>query len=1797
MAVDTAWDVLIVNATNLSTVAYVPRYEALQISNRMDAAGFGTLQVDFDDPFLATFYAANSSKYPWEGNYAVQVVRSGSVAMTFIIEESEVQYSGDRRLVTMAGRGLAATLEWAVVLPEGWDESDADPDDPSRVTTMGRGFGDTGTEAELEAGTYSVNDPHYPAYGGAAFVHLFKEADTGNAQTANVNYSRAVGSAERAQAVTWPLALSPNLSITADSNDDAWTDTDEYPVDEVNYLFEIPTGITMLDALKQLTAITANAQWRVTPTGLVLFAKTLGTDRTSSVLLTVPNAITSTRQFRRNDLRTNVISSNGFDVERHSGNATLTSTNPNVGYGRREAFIGHDHADGASNLDGAKQALEKIKDPLDEFVFQYVETATTRAWLDFDVSDTVRIEYEAGVYQNRQIVGLAASFSNNGVVTEIAIGDVVDGAIGRIEKKNTTGQFSDQIQLIDFKGSRLPDPPTDLQTDIRQGGPFNSGVSVSWTAPTGWESLISHYEVDVAPTGKRRDGTTDYEGVNITNVSGDNITTGSPMEYDDQSVTLETVGTAVLINGLGRPDGQYQAKVRSVTPAGKTSADSVSATFALETFDVTMMSGHIASGNYAAGSAGWAITAEGAVEFESGKFRGDISGASGTFTDTLSGATISGGTITIGASSSAVFKVDTDGNMWLGHASYGSSAPFRVSNAGQVWATNLTITGTQSSINMNNGRFSVDTSGNVIAKSLTLGDQGYNNSMVMGGAGAVNIVIESTAYAGYEDSTALEWRASDNFTNELCRLVGGEITTGKFGFRLRAGSNNEVRVTSGAGTEGVYLWANETGTDKIKLYAGSVIELYANSGVLITDTNASKSANHLVNDGGDLYWGTTQLGGGGTSDHGSLTGRDDDDHTQYVLVDGTRAITGDLTVGTSNAQILGPASGSHDTGEVSYSFKDDPDTGFYRSNHNTFHAATAGATRMTWAADGNVGIGATPLYPFHVLTSGTAGIAQFESANVGLHVKQQDTGTLSLVGYDRATSGYNALRFRTSSSGNHLYIREGATVQVGVGNLDPQYTLDVTGTLRVTGATTLSSTLTIGASNEGHDVKFWGTSAGAFMLWNESENQLDFSGADIEMTDSSMVTFGNSSDLQIYHRPASGPPSNAEEHSFIQHMGGGDLWIRTLGSGEDLYLNAYDSLYLGTGSAGATRMTINSSGNIAITGTLNATTGPIYVQSQEVWHAGNDGADSGLHADLLDGQHGSYYTNHTTEAIQDIVGAMVAGNTETGITVTYSDIGNNIDFALSSEYIQDIVGAMVSGNTETGITVTYQDVGGTLDFAVDSTSHDHHGTYLRLDITSSQTVQGNVTLDHLYNPTNDTYDIGSTSVRWRDIHVGEVKNVDAIRAPASGGLGLRVNNSSSDSFTIDSSGNITMATAAVKVRIGDNPYPANNLKFEVYHNTASQWAALFNQDHASGYGVLIEGDSASTHPLFKVVSGTTQRFRVCGDGKVSIGGDVSPDYTLDVQGTGRFDSDLSVGGTITGNLAVTHNASTNVNYAVPFLYLEGDSAYIQRDTSLSYNPNTNRFSASGYYAGTSSATSSPFQSTNTNTSYTGTMNQLWCYRTGSNDYFFARWWSGPSNAADSEFKFYGTGWAYADGGWGTPANDYAEYFEWEDGNPSDEDRRGICVTLVGNKIRPAVEGEEIVGVVSAVPGFVGGSQDGQWQDKYLRDDYRSYILEDVEMVRWATGEEGEEDADHSYPVDSVPEGVVVPDDAVQYTSAERIRNPDWDESLEYVARRERKEWSPIGMMGQLRVRKGQPTRSSWIKIQDISDAVEEWLVR
>ena len=94
---------------------------------------------------------------------------------------------------------------------------------------------------------------------------------------------------------------------------------------------------------------------------------------------------------------------------------------------------------------------------------------------------------------------------------------------------------------------------------------------------------------------------------------------------------------------------------------------------------------------------------------------------------------------------------------------------------------------------------------------------------------------------------------------------------------------------------------------------------------------------------------------------------------------------------------------------------------------------------------------------------------------------------------------------------------------------------------------------------------------------------------------------------------------------------------------------------------------------------------------------------SGLTATVSSGIATVSLGGKTNEEIQDIVGAMFSGNTETNITVTYQDSDGTIDLVadqLTTEQVQDIVGGMFSGNTETNITATYQDSDGTIDLEV-----------------------------------------------------------------------------------------------------------------------------------------------------------------------------------------------------------------------------------------------------------------------------------------------------------------------------------------------------------------------------------------------------------------------------------------------------------------------------------------------------------------
>lgn len=77
------------------------------------------------------------------------------------------------------------------------------------------------------------------------------------------------------------------------------------------------------------------------------------------------------------------------------------------------------------------------------------------------------------------------------------------------------------------------------------------------------------------------------------------------------------------------------------------------------------------------------------------------------------------------------------------------------------------------------------------------------------------------------------------------------------------------------------------------------------------------------------------------------------------------------------------------------------------------------------------------------------------------------------------------------------------------------------------------------------------------------------------------------------------------------------------------------------------------------------------------------------------------------EAIADKIGGIIQGSGST--TVTYDDVADTITISSTgktTEEIQDIVGGMMSGNTEAGITVAYEDGDGTVDFTVSLSSFD-----------------------------------------------------------------------------------------------------------------------------------------------------------------------------------------------------------------------------------------------------------------------------------------------------------------------------------------------------------------------------------------------------------------------------------------------------------------------------------------------------------
>ena len=110
------------------------------------------------------------------------------------------------------------------------------------------------------------------------------------------------------------------------------------------------------------------------------------------------------------------------------------------------------------------------------------------------------------------------------------------------------------------------------------------------------------------------------------------------------------------------------------------------------------------------------------------------------------------------------------------------------------------------------------------------------------------------------------------------------------------------------------------------------------------------------------------------------------------------------------------------------------------------------------------------------------------------------------------------------------------------------------------------------------------------------------------------------------------------------------------------------------------------------------------------------------------------------------------------------------------------------------------------------------------------------------------------------------------------------------------------------------------------------------------------------------------------------------------------------------------------------------------------------------------------------TSFASVLLDLRCARAASTAYDLLQGRSGGTS--DTEFRVRGDGAVTSDNGFDGSGADYAEYFEWSDGNSDSQDRTGYTVVLDGEKIKLATSDDaaaNVIGAVSVNPSVVGDS--------------------------------------------------------------------------------------------------------------------------
>ena len=198
------------------------------------------------------------------------------------------------------------------------------------------------------------------------------------------------------------------------------------------------------------------------------------------------------------------------------------------------------------------------------------------------------------------------------------------------------------------------------------------------------------------------------------------------------------------------------------------------------------------------------------------------------------------------------------------------------------------------------------------------------------------------------------------------------------------------------------------------------------------------------------------------------------------------------------------------------------------------------------------------------------------------------------------------------------------------------------------------------------------------------------------------------------------------------------------------------------------------------------------------------------------------------------------------------------------------------------------------------------------------------------------------------------------------------------------------------------------------------------------------------------------------------------------------------------------------------------------------------------------------------------------------------------------FRVDGEGTVYTETGVFSNRTGYAELFEWADGNKKNENRNGFVVaTDEKGMLIPATEEDQAIGVITESAAIVGNAGWNTWKNKFYYGEDKEAAKIKYKVVEWVD----DVGVLHSYYLNTLDKDFALPENAIIYETDEngsdmhmKQMNDMFDQHQEYQDRRDR-GWAVVSMIGTTTLWKGQMVNPNWIKVKNINDDLEQWILR